>query len=128
MNYNKIILMGNLTKEPELRFTPTGIKMCKLRLGVNRKYTTKAGDKKEETLFIGVAVWEKQAEMCVERLRKGEPVFVEGRLQMQNYEKDGEKHITYEIRADRVLLLNSKKETISEGSFEPLPEGLPPEA
>ena len=78
---NKVFLIGNLTKPPELRYTPSGTAVADLRLAVNRNYTTQGGEKREETCFLTVVVWGKQAESCGEYLDKGSPILVEGRLQ-----------------------------------------------
>src|SRR6266513_1494366 len=89
---NKVFLIGNLTRPPELRYTPSGTAVADLRLAVNRNYPTQGGDKREETSFLTVVVWSKQAESCGEYLDKGSPVLVEGRLQTREWEgKDGQK-------------------------------------
>ena len=76
---NKVFLIGNLTRAPELRYTPSGTAVADLRLAVNRNYTTQSGEKREEACFLTVVVWGKQAESCGEYLDKGSQVFVEGR-------------------------------------------------
>src|SRR2546421_5840044 len=89
---NKVFLIGNLTRPPELRYTPSGTAVADLRLAVNRNYTTQGGEKREETSFITVVVWGKQAETCGEYLDKGSPILVDGRLQTREGEgKDGQK-------------------------------------
>jgi len=89
---NKVLLIGNLTRPPELRYTPSGTAVADLRLAVNRNYTTQSGEKREEACFLTVVVWGKQAESCGEYLDKGSGVFVEGRLQTRDWEgKDGGK-------------------------------------
>ena len=77
---NKVLLIGNLTRPPELRYTPSGTAVADLRLAVNRNYTTQTGEKREEACFLTVIVWGKQAETCGEYLDKGSQVFVEGRI------------------------------------------------
>jgi single stranded DNA-binding protein (ssb) len=87
---NKVFLMGNLTRPPELRYTPSGTAVADLRLAVNRNYTTQSGEKRDEVCFLTVVVWGKQAESCGEYLDKGSPIMVEGRLQTRDWEtKDG---------------------------------------
>jgi len=81
---NKVLLIGNLTRAPELRYTPSGTAVSDLRLAVNRAYTTQGGDKREETCFLTVVVWGKQAESAAQYLDKGSPVMVEGRLQTRD--------------------------------------------
>ena len=103
---NKVFLIGNLTRPPELRYTPSGTAVSDLRLAVNRNYTTQGGDKRDETCFLTVVVWGKQAEACSEYLDKGSPVMVEGRLQTRDWEtKDGQKRTVVEVVADRVQFM-----------------------
>lgn len=119
---NKIFLIGNLTKDPELRYTPNGIGVVNLRVAVNRKYRDRtSGELKEETCFITVTAWDKQAEACNQYLSKGSPIFVEGTLQSRSWETtDGQKRNTIEVRAERVQFLGSARDSgaKSEGSFE----------
>lgn len=114
--YNKCIIIGNLTKDPELRYTPQGTPVCTLRLASTRKY--KAGDgMKEETLFIDCIVWGKQAETSAQYLSKGKSTLVEGRLQERKWETDGQQRSKFEIVAETVRFLSlGKKEHGSEGS------------
>src|SRR2546427_12877614 len=89
---NKVFLIGNLTRPPELRYTPSGTAVADLRLAVNRNYTTQGGEKREETSFITVVVWGKQAETWGEYLDKGSPILVDGRLPTREWAgKDGQK-------------------------------------
>lgn len=105
-NFNRVFLMGNLTRDPELRYTPSGTAVTNLRLAVNRRYKTQSGEIKEETAFITVVAWGKQAETCTQFLSKGRPIFVEGRLQMRSWEtQDGQKRNVLEVRASRVQFL-----------------------
>jgi single-strand DNA-binding protein len=103
---NKVFLIGNLTRAPELRYTPSGTAVADLRLAVNRNYTTQAGEKREDTCFLTVVVWGKQAETCGEYLDKGSPVMIEGRLQTRDWKtKDGQKRNVVEVVADRVQFM-----------------------
>lgn len=104
-SFNKVLLMGNLTRDPELRFTSNGSALTKFGLAVNRKY--KAGEEwKEEVCFVDITVWGKQAENCAEYLSKGRPVFVEGRLQFSSWETDdGQKRNKLEVVAITVQFL-----------------------
>src|SRR6266571_4657677 len=107
---NKVFLIGNLTKPPELRYTPSGTAVADLRLAVNRNYTTQGGEKREETCFLTVVVWGKQAESCGEYLDKGSPILVEGRLQTREWEaKDGGKRNVVEVVAERVQFMGRSK-------------------
>ena len=107
---NKVFLIGNLTKPPELRYTPSGTAVADVRLAVNRNYTTQSGEKREDTCFLTVVVWGKQAESCGEYLDKGSPILVEGRLQTREWEgKDGQKRTVIEVVADRVQFMGRGK-------------------
>ena len=107
-SYNKVLLMGNLTKDPELRYTPQGIAVVNLRMAVNRKYRTKEQELKEEVCFITAVVWNKQAETCNQYLHKGSSVFVEGRLQSRSWEDNtGAKRSVIEVRAERVQFMGT---------------------
>src|SRR5262249_6709017 len=107
---NKVFLMGNLTRTPELRYTPSGTAVADLRLAVNRNYTTQSGEKRDEVCFLTVVVWGKQAESCGEYLDKGSPIMVEGRLQTRDWEtKDGQKRNVVEVVAERVQFMGRGK-------------------
>jgi len=126
VNLNKVILAGNLTRDPDMRFIPSGTAVSNLRLAVNRQYTAKDGERKKETAFVTVVVWGKQAQNCQEHLRKGSPVLIEGRLQSRSWENsENEKRSTLEVVAERVHFLTRKEEggTIGEENVEYEPEG-----
>jgi len=109
-NFNKVFLMGNLTKDPELRYTAGGAPVANLRMAINRVYQSKTGEKKEEVCFITVVAWQKQAEAAGEYLKKGDPLFVEGRLQSRSWETDDkQKRTSIEVVAERVQFLNRGK-------------------
>ena len=110
MSLNKVLLIGNLTRAPELRYTPSGTAVADLRLAVNRNYSTQSGERREETCFLTVVVWGKQAESCGEYLDKGSQIFVEGRLQTRDWEsKDGQKRSATEVVAERVQFMSRTK-------------------
>jgi len=99
--------MGNLTRDPELRFTPSGSPVSTLRVAVNRVYTNRSGERKEDVCYINVQVWGKQAESCTQYLTKGKPVFVEGRLRNRSIDiGDGKNRNILEVVADRVQFLS----------------------
>lgn len=102
--YNKVILMGNLTRDPELRYTPAGTAVANLRLAVNRRYRDRNQEMKEEVCFVTAVVWNKQAETCNQYLHKGSGVLVEGRLQSRSWEDQasGKTRSVLEVRAERV--------------------------
>ncbi len=108
---NRVFLMGNLTRDPELRYIPSGTAVATFGLAVNTVYTTPTGERKEDVCFVRIVVWGKQAEQCTQYLSKGRPVFVEGRLIYRSWEKDGQTRTTLEVRADRVQFLGRPKET-----------------
>ncbi len=85
-SFNKVILAGNLTRDPELRYTPQGKAVARLTLAVNRNYTTESGEKKEEVSFVDVDVWGRQAEVISQYMKKGRPLLVEGRLKQDTWE------------------------------------------
>ena len=105
MSYNKIILIGNVGRDPELRYTPQGTPVCNFSLAVNSKY-----GEKEETLWMGIVVFGKQAESAAQYLGKGSQCLVEGRLTEKTWEKDGEKKSKMEVIANNVRFLGGKKE------------------
>lgn len=105
-NLNRVFLMGNLTRDPELRYLASGTAVANLRMAVNRRYRAQNGELKEEACFVTVVVWGKQAESCSQYLNKGRSVFIEGRLQNRSWEtEDGQKRSVMEVRADRVQFL-----------------------
>lgn len=107
-NLNKVFLIGNLTRDPELRYTPNGTAVANLGLAVNRRFKDSSGELKEEVCFLTVTVWDKQAEACCQYLLKGRPVFVEGVLQSRFWEtNDGQKRSAIDVRAERVQFLGN---------------------
>jgi len=123
--YNKVILIGNLTKDPELRYTPQGTPVTSFRLAVNYRYKQSASggdDMKQETLFIDNVIFGKQAESCSKYLNKGSSVLVEGRLQERRWESDGQQKSKFEIIAQSVRFLSRKtgpEELVTEGDTVP---------
>lgn len=108
---NKVLLMGNLTRDPELRYTTGGAAVANLGLATNRVYKDKNGEKKEEATFIRIVVWGRQAEICGQYLAKGSPLFVEGRLQSRSWEtEDKQKRSTMEVVATNIQFIGSKKD------------------
>lgn len=107
---NKVLLIGNLTRDPELRYTPTGAAVCTIGLATNRYWTTESGEKKEETEFHRVVAWNKLAELCSQLLTKGRKVFVEGRLRTSTWQaQDGSQRNTTEIVIEDMILLDSRR-------------------
>jgi len=123
---NKIMLIGNVGSDPEMRYTPNGKAVTSFRMATNRRYTTSSGESKEETEWFRVNVWGKQAESCNQFLSKGKRVYVEGRLRSQNWEgQDGQMRTSLEVSANRVIFLDraASASLPEEGGLEP--EDLP---
>src|SRR5438046_9257816 len=113
-NLNKVLLIGNLTRPPELRYTPSGTAVADLRMAVNRNYTTQSGEKREEACFLTVVVWGEQAESGGDYLDKGSQVFVQGRLHRRDWEgKGGRKRTATEAVAGRVLVMRRAEGAIA---------------
>src|SRR4051812_40558504 len=104
---NKVILIGNLGADPELKYTPTSRPLCNLRIATTEVFKDKSGQRQEKTEWHRVTVWGDQAENCSKYLSKGRSVYVEGRLQTRTYDKDGQKHYATDVVADRVVFLGS---------------------
>lgn len=112
-NTNIIVIAGNLTRDPELRYTPAGTAVCNLGLANSQKFVGKDGQQNKRTTFVRVTCWEKQAETAAASLKKGDPVLIEGQLSMDSWtdNKTGEKRTTLEIRANRVQFLAPRHAT-----------------
>ena len=115
-NLNRVFLIGNLTRDPELRYTPSGMAVTNLRLAANHRFKDRSGELKQDTCFINVVVWDKQAETCNQYLQKGRSVLIEGRLQSRSWQdNEGKNRSVIEIRADRVVFLNGSGQKQAEG-------------
>lgn len=107
---NRVQLIGNLTRDPELRYTPTGAAVCTFSLATNRSWTTDSGEKKEESDFHRIVSWNKLAELCSQFLTKGRKVYVEGRLSNRTWQaQDGTQKNTTEVVIDDMILLDSPR-------------------
>jgi single-strand DNA-binding protein len=129
---NRVMMIGNLTRDPELRYIPSGSAVATFTVAMNRVYKLQSGEKKEETSFVRVVVWGRMAETCSEYLKKGSSVFVEGRLQSRSWDgPDGQKRNTIEVIAQAVQFLGGRgtgsgskdapKEEIGEIQLEEMP-------
>ena len=109
-NFNKVLLLGNVTRDPEVRYTPKGSAVCDLGVAVNRAYTTDSGEKREEVTFVDVTLWGRTAEVASEYLKKGRPVFIEGRLQMDTWDdkQTGQKRTRLRVVAENMQLLGGR--------------------
>lgn len=117
---NKAQLIGNLTRDPELRYTPQGTAVCTFGLATNRAWTTEGGEKREETEFHRIVAWNKLAELCSQLLFKGRRVFVEGRLQTRTWvAQDGAQRQTTEVVIEDMIILDSRRAPGVEGAAGP---------
>ncbi len=107
-SFNRVILMGNLTRDPELRYIQSGTAVTDLGLAVNDKRKGPNGDWIEEVTFVDVTVWARNAEVASEYLTKGSPVLIEGRLKLDTWEKDGQKHSKLKVVCDQLRLLGGR--------------------
>jgi single-strand DNA-binding protein len=115
-SFNKVILMGNLTRDPELRVTPKGTAVCQLGLAVNSTYTDKEGNKKEEVTFVDVDVFGRQAEVIAKYFSKGRPILIEGRLKLDSWEsKEGEKRSKLKVVLENFTFVGSKTDNAGGG-------------
>lgn len=113
---NKVILIGNLTRDPELRVTPKGTSICQFGLAINRQYKDESGATRDETTFVDVEAWGKQADLVAKYLTKGAPAMVEGRLKLDQWEdkQSGQKRSRLKVVLDGVQFLGSKRELAHE--------------
>jgi len=108
-SFNKVMLMGNLTRDPELRYTSGGQAVCNFSLAINRYFNNKDGERQEEVTFMRITVWGKQGENCAQYLSKGRSAFVEGRLKSRSWEtEDGQKRSAVDVVADNVQFLSGR--------------------
>lgn len=108
---NKVMLIGNLTRDPEIKYTPKGTAIADIGLAVNRNYTTESGEKREEVTFIDVTLWGRVAEIVGEYCKKGRPIFIEGRLQLDTWDdkQTGQKRSKLKVVGDNIQLLGGRE-------------------
>jgi single-strand DNA-binding protein len=122
---NKIMLIGNLTRDPELRYTPSGTAVCTFGLATNRSWQPEGGERQEETEFHRIVSWQKLAELCSQLLFKGRKVYVEGRIQTRSWtSQDGQERSATEVVIDNMIILDSRRKPGEEG-FEGASQGVP---
>lgn len=108
---NKVMLIGNLTRDPELRYTPQGTAVCTLGLATNRSWVVESGEKREETEFHRIVAWNKLAELCSQLLFKGRRIYVEGRLQTRQWTgQDGSQRQATEVVIEDMIILDAKRQ------------------
>lgn len=128
---NKVLLIGNLTRDPDLRYTPQGAAVCTLGLATNRFWTTESGEKREDAEFHRIVAWNKLAELCSQLLFKGRKIYVEGRLQTRSWTgQDGSQRQVTEVIIEEMIILDSRQavgETVAEVAPVPKEQTSPPE-
>ena len=108
---NKVMLIGNLTRDPEMRYTPQGTAVCTLGLATNRSWVVESGEKREETEFHRIVAWNKLAELCSQLLFKGRRIYVEGRLQTRQWTgQDGSQRQATEVVIEDMIILDAKRQ------------------
>jgi single-strand DNA-binding protein len=112
-NLNRVLLIGNLTRDPEVRYTPKGTAVADIGIAVNRVYSGEDGEKKEEATFVDVTLWGRQAEVAQEYLKKGRQVFIEGRLQLDSWDdkQTGQKRSRLRVVAENMQMLGSRADS-----------------
>jgi single-strand DNA-binding protein len=125
---NKVILVGNLGADPEMRYTANGTAVAKFRIATTERFTDREGNRQERTEWHRVVAWRKLAEVCGQYLAKGKQVYIEGKIRNDTWEKDGVKQYSYQIVADTIQMLGSPGSRLQEPEppFGP-PEGGAPE-
>ena len=116
-SFNKVLLLGNLTRDPEVRYTPKGSAVADLGIAVNRQYTLENGEKREEVTFVDVTFWGRTAEIAGEYLKKGRPVFIEGRLQLDTWDdkQSGQKRSRLKVIGENMQMLGTARGGVEEG-------------
>ncbi len=126
---NKVMLIGNLTRDPEIKYTPKGTAIAQIGLAVNRTWSNEAGQKQEETTFVDIEFFGRNAEIAGEYLKKGRPAYIEGRLKLDSWEdkQSGQKRSRLKVIGESLLLLGSREGGASGGQDEPRPrsQGAP---
>ena len=132
-SFNKVIMIGNLTRDPELRTTPKGTSVCSFSLALNRRYKTESGEDRDETTFVDIEAYGKQAELIGKYLVKGRPLMVEGRLKLDSWEKNGEKRSRLKVVTENFQFMGYKDDASKGSSDTPAVdsgnyEGVSPQA
>jgi single-strand DNA-binding protein len=122
-NLNRVLLIGNLTRDPDLRYTPKGTAVAEIALAINRIYSGDDGERKEETTFVDITLWARLAEIAGQYLKKGRPVFIEGRLQLDTWDdkQTGQKRSRMRVVAENMQLLGNRQEGDPPPSGQPAP-------
>lgn len=123
MNINTVTIGGTITRDPSLRHIPSGMSVLDLSIAINDRYKGKDGEARETTTYVEVQVWGKTADACAQHLRKGSQAVVEGKLQLDTWEKNGEKRSKIRVRADRVHFVGGRADNGSTPASTPAPAG-----
>ncbi|MGB9689181.1 single-stranded DNA-binding protein [Thermogutta sp.] len=107
-SFNRVILVGNLTRDPEVRYTPSGTAVCDIGIAVNERRKSASGEWVDEVVYVDVTLWGRTAEVAGEYLTKGAPVLIEGRLRLDTWEKEGEKRSKLRVVAERMQMLGGR--------------------
>ena len=128
-NLNKVMLIGNLTRDPEKRYTPSGMAVADISVAVNRRYKAGNGEMKDEVCFVPVTLWSRDAENAAKFLSKGSPIFIEGRLKLDQWEKDGKKNSKLTVVAERMQFIGggTRREGGGSPDYGDVPHGAPDE-
>jgi len=116
---NQVLLMGNLTRKPELRQTTSGRAVSDIGLATNRVYKDSQGNEIKDTVFLDIEVWGKTAENCTKYLDTGSPILVDGRLKLDKWEKDGQKHSKLKVVSNKITFMGSKKQSSQAPNTQP---------
>ena len=126
-SFNKVILLGNLTRDPETRVTTNGLTICKLGMAVSRVFSTREGERKEETTFVDIDAFGKQAEVITKYMRKGKPLMVEGRLKLDQWEtNDGQKRNKLKVVLENFQFVGGRDDNATGGGSSDYEESSPP--
>ena len=115
-SYNRVVLVGNLTRDPELRYIPSGTAVTDIGLAINDRRKNSSGEWVDEPVFVDVTLWARTAEVASEYLSKGSPVLIEGRLKLDSWEKEGQKFSKLRVVGERMQMLGGRGEQSSSGS------------
>lgn len=127
-NFNCVMLIGRLTRDPELKYLQDGTALAHLDMAINKKWRDKSGNEKEETCFVNITAWKKTAELCTEYLKKGSSIMCMGELKTDSWiDQEGKKHSRLEVRAQQIQFLDRKEKTenVTPESPEQTEEAIP---
>jgi len=128
-SYNRVLLMGNMTRDPQVRYTPNGAAVVEFGLAVNRRWRSSEGEDRDETCFVDITAFGRTAEVISEYKSKGDPIFIEGRLQQQSWQgQDGQKRTKHVVIAETCQFLYRRSDSDAAGSPPPQRRQAPPQS